>query len=258
MIHYSRGIAVSLYINCNAMKTFIFFIIFYLPLLLLTQTPSKVAARANVKTSDSAKTDTAKVRVIQLSGVLKSHDSVPLPYATVQISGTKYGVITNIYGYFTIPVKEGDLIVFSFIGFRPGGFRVPKNNESLKFSITQYLQPDTQYLNEVVVNPWPSSAEFNYVFVHKDIADDDLERALKNLDPALLQNIADNMGRDGPENAVAFFNRLKDENSRMGQQPYNPFFMTGPNGQIIPAVNFTKLYNYLEYLKRVKAKEKKK
>jgi hypothetical protein len=219
---------------------------------------AQTTGKTKAKIADSTRTDTAHVRVIQLSGVLKSHDSVPLPYATVLISGTKYGVNTNIYGFFTIPVKEGDLIVFSFIGFRPGGYRVPKNNIDNKLSITKYLQPDTQYLNEVLVNPWPSAAEFNYVFVHKNIADDDLERALKNLDPALLQSIADNMGRDGAENAVAFFNQLKDQNSRLGQQPYNPFFMMGPNGQVIPAVDFTKLYSYMQYLKRVKAKEKKK
>jgi len=203
-------------------------------------------------------TDTAQIRVIQLSGVIKSNDSVPLPYANVLISGTKYGVTADLYGFFTIPVKEGDLILFTFIGFRPGGFRVPKNNEGNKLSVTQFLQPDTQYLNEVIINPWPSSAEFNYVFVHKVLPDDDLERALKNLDPAVLQAIADNMGRDGTENAAAFFNQLKDANSRLGGQPYNPFFMTGPNGQIYPAVNFTKLYDYLQYLKKIKAKEKKK
>ena len=66
------------------------------------------------------------------------------------------------------------------------------------------------------------------------------------------------MTRDGNENATAFFAQLQDQNSRLGGQPYNPFFMMGPNGQIIPAVNITKLYNYLEYLKRIKAKEKKK
>lgn len=228
-------------------KTLFISISFFLVSLgLHAQTPVTVPADTNI------------VRVVQLSGVLKSQDSVPLPYATVQISGTKYGVSSNMYGYFTIPVKEGDLLLFTFLGFHPAGFRVPKNNETNKLSITQYLMPDTQYLNEVVINPWPSSAEFNYVFVHKDIPDDDLERALKNLDPVMLQNIADNMGRDGSENAAAFFAQLQDQNSRLGGQPYNPFFMTGPNGQIIPAVNFTKLYAYMQYLKRVKAKEKKK
>ena len=210
------------------------------------------------QTTNLSSRDTNAVRVVQLSGVLKSFDSVPLPYATVLISGTKYGVTSNLYGYFTIPVKENDLVIFSFVGFRPGGFRVPKNNANNKLSITEYLQIDTQYLNEVIVNPWPSTAEFNYVFVHKILPDDDLERALKNLDPVVLQSIADNMTRDGNENATAFFAQLKDQNSRLGGQPYNPFFMMGPNGQIIPAVNITKLYNYLEYLKRIKAKEKKK
>ncbi len=202
--------------------------------------------------------DTGRARVIQLSGVLKSLDSVPLPYASVLISGTKYGVSSNMYGFFSIPVKEGDLIVFSFIGFHPVGFRVPQNNENNKLSITQFLAIDTQYLTEIEVNPWPSAAEFSYVFVHKYMPDDDLERALKNLDPALLQNLADNMGRDGRENSAAFFSQLQEANSRLGGQPYNPFFMTGPNGQIIPSVNFTKLYAYMQYLKRIKAKEKKK
>lgn len=237
------------------MKFILIIIAFCFPLGVIN---AQNAGKTTAKTNDSARSDSSQVRVIQLSGVLKSNDSIPLPYATVQISGTKYGVNTNMYGFFTIPVKEGDLIVFSFIGFRAGGFRVPKNNTDNKLSIAKYLQVDTQYLNEVVVNPWPSTAEFNYVFVHKDIADDDLERALKNLDPAVLQGIADNMGRDGSENAVAFFNQLKDQNSRLGQQSYNPFFMVGPNGQIIPSVDITKLYSYFQYLQRVKAKGKKK
>lgn len=216
-----------------------------------------VAARAQNTNSTDPPSDSGQVRVIQLSGVVKSIDSIPLPYAVLQISGTKYGTSANLYGYFNMPVKEGDLIIISFVGFRPAGFRVPKNNPDNKLTITEYLQPDTQYLNEVVINPWPSSAEFNYVFVHKDIPDDNLERALKNLDPAVLQQLAEQVGRDGSENATAFFAQLADQNSRMGQQPYNPFFMTGPNGQIIPSVNFTKVYAYLKYLQQVKAAQKK-
>jgi hypothetical protein len=194
--------------------------------------------------------------LVQLSGVVKSNDTVPLPYAVVQISGTKYGTTTNLYGYFSLPVKEGDLIVFSFVGFRPGGYRVPKNIADNKLSITEYLQADTMYLKEVVVNPWPSAVEFNYNFVHTNIADDDLERALKNLDPQVIQKIADEMARDGGENSKAFFLQLQDANSRLGQLPYNPFFMT-VNGQSIPAVDFTKVYAYFQYLQRVKAKKKK-
>jgi hypothetical protein len=196
-----------------------------------------------------------QVHVVQLSGVVKSNDTVPLPYAVVQISGTKYGTSANLYGYFSLPVKEGDLIVFSFIGFRPAGYKVPKNIGDNKLSITQFLQADTNYLNEVIVNPWPSAAEFNYNFVHQDIADDDLERALKNLDPQVIQKISEQMERDGGENSKAFFAELQDKNSRLGQLPYNPFFMT-VNGQTIPAVDFTKVYSYFQYLQRVKAKKK--
>ncbi len=55
------------------------------------------------------------IRETEISGTV-SDSSGPLPGANVIIKGTKNGVQTDLDGKFTIKVKAGDELVFSFIG----------------------------------------------------------------------------------------------------------------------------------------------
>jgi TonB-dependent starch-binding outer membrane protein SusC len=41
----------------------------------------------------------------------------PLPGVTVIIDGTNTGTVTNIDGQYSLEANEGDVLVFSFVGF---------------------------------------------------------------------------------------------------------------------------------------------
>ncbi|GGZ28921.1 SusC/RagA family TonB-linked outer membrane protein [Echinicola pacifica] len=69
----------------------------------------------------------------------------PLPGATVSVSGTGTGTVTDIDGYYTLEVPEGATVTFSFTGFEP--VRVAVNNQS---EINVELSSDV-LLEQVVV-----------------------------------------------------------------------------------------------------------
>lgn len=101
------------------------------------------------------------LHVIQFTGVVFTPDSmsvIPGVHIYTPISGR--GTTSNPYGYFTMPVLEGDSIVFSAVGFKKMSYIIPhhEGDRSLKVIIT--LQEDITFLNEVEVNPYPTEAMF--------------------------------------------------------------------------------------------------
>ena len=51
-----------------------------------------------------------------IKGVITDPAGQPLPGATITISGTPRGVITDVDGSYTIEANPGEKLVFSFIG----------------------------------------------------------------------------------------------------------------------------------------------
>ena len=180
-------------------------------------------------------------KVIQLSGMVKSYESIPLPFATISVQGTRFGTNTNWEGFYSLAVREGDEIIFSYIGFKPEIYKVPRGGSSDKLTHIQILDADTFTLKETVIKPWPTAVEFNYVFVRMEIPDDDYARAMKNLDPKKLEQIAMEMPRDGGESAKIYFQSVARSYYNIGQVPpmsiLNPaawyrFFQALRNGEV--------------------------
>lgn len=100
-------------------------------------------------------------RVIQLTGVVFAPDSSSVvPGVHVYVPAVGRGTTTNPYGFFSMPVLEGDSVVFSAIGFERQHFVIPKHDkdQSLKLLIT--LKEDITFLKEVEVFPYPTEAMF--------------------------------------------------------------------------------------------------
>jgi len=84
---------------------------------------------------------------IQVSGkVLDAKDGSSLPGATVQIKGTTTGALTDIDGKYSIKVKSGAILTFSFIGYNPQEVTIT-NQSSLDVS----LQQASTMLDQIVV-----------------------------------------------------------------------------------------------------------
>lgn len=78
--------------------------------------------------------------------VIASEDKLPLPGVGVKIKGSSSGTTTDTEGNFAITSKAGDVLVFSFIGFKEKQVTVGSSN-----NITVRLETDVAALDEVVV-----------------------------------------------------------------------------------------------------------
>ena len=63
-----------------------------------------------------------------LKGVVQDEAGEPLIGATFQLKGTSNGGATDIDGNFSINVKEGDVVTFSYVGYIPQEITVSGQN----------------------------------------------------------------------------------------------------------------------------------
>ncbi|MCP2028198.1 TonB-linked SusC/RagA family outer membrane protein [Flavobacterium sp. HSC-32F16] len=78
--------------------------------------------------------------------VISAVDGMGIPGATVAVEGTKIGAATDFDGNYKIEAKTGDVLVFTFIGFK-----TQKVTVGTQKTITVTLQEETSELKEVVV-----------------------------------------------------------------------------------------------------------
>jgi hypothetical protein len=137
-------------------------------------------ASAQKVTSTQAKRDSG---LIQFSGILLSADSIfPIPFASVSVIRRPYGTYSNLEGYFSFVARKGDTVVFSHVEFQKTQFVIPDTLTDYKYSIVKLMTQDTIYFPDVVIMPMPNRATFDYMFVTKDIPNDDVQRAKNNLE----------------------------------------------------------------------------
>jgi TonB-linked SusC/RagA family outer membrane protein len=91
--------------------------------------------------------DSSLSRLIAVSGTVTDINQQPIAGVNIVVKGTTNGTTTDSDGRYTIGAGEGDVLVFSFIGYASMEVRV--NNQS---SIDVVLEEDVKRLGEVVVN----------------------------------------------------------------------------------------------------------
>ena len=91
--------------------------------------------------------------------ILDKYDQSALPGANVLLRGTTHGTTADAEGYFRFPVplKKGDVLIVSFIGYMPEEYKVPATAET---TIVLKLNMDMDVMGEVAVdglyNPKPT------------------------------------------------------------------------------------------------------
>ncbi len=89
---------------------------------------------------------TTKGQQAPVSGKVTDREGMSLPGVTVLVKGTTKGTVTNIDGFFNIPaVKNGEILVFSFVGMTSQEFEVKGQRD---INIT--MMPDVIGIEEVV------------------------------------------------------------------------------------------------------------
>ncbi len=81
-----------------------------------------------------------------VSGKVTDQVDEPLIGVSVQVQGTSTGTVTDIDGTYSISAKQGDILVFSYVGMKAQSVTVGAQN-----TINMVLQDDAKLLSETVV-----------------------------------------------------------------------------------------------------------
>ena len=142
-------------INSNYMKRSSKAVISLLFACLLLGTPTKSLA---LEPTSAVANDT-KERNWTIQGQILENSVQPLPIAGVNvlIKGTTIGTISDTNGYFSIKAQKGDVIVFTYLGFRPYEFVVSRAISNLSVSLSE----DSEALDEVIITGFSEEKKLN-------------------------------------------------------------------------------------------------
>ena len=124
---------------------------------LLLGTPTKSLA---LEPTFAVANDT-KERNWTIQGQILENSVQPLPIAGVNvlIKGTTIGTISDTNGYFSIKAQKGDVIVFTYLGFRPYEYVVSRAISNLSVSLSE----DSEALDEVIITGYSEEKKLNSI-----------------------------------------------------------------------------------------------
>ncbi len=139
----------------------------------------------------------------KLSGTIRDRENEPIIGAVVAVKGTHRAVSTDANGNYTIQVRPGETLLFSFIGMEP---------IEMKYSGTKHLdlvlqESSKMKLDEVVVTGIFRKAKESYTGSVTTVTDEQLDmyrgqnllQTLKNIDASINFSI-DNLNGSNPNN----------------------------------------------------------
>jgi hypothetical protein len=161
-------------------------------------------------------------RVIQLSGIILNADSTDaVPGVNVYVPKKGRGTSSGRYGYFSMPVLEGDSVIFSFIGLKRQTYKVPAVMEDDKISLIVTMQTDEIALSEIEVMPFPSEEEFKRQLLAANFDAPMSMDVQGSLSPETLLRYAEGMDASGNENWRYFQQgQMMQIQDRYGPRPF--------------------------------------
>ena len=148
--------------------------------------------------------DKQEKKVVQLSGIILNSDSTDaVPGVNIYVPKKGRGTVSGRFGYFSMPVLEGDTIVFTFIGLKKQTFNVPQKMENDRISLILTMEVDEIALAEIEVLPYPTEDEFKQAVLTMSAADP-MSISRTNMRPEMLLRWAEAMPASGNENFRAF------------------------------------------------------
>lgn len=113
----------------------------------------------------------ALAQQITVTGVVREHNGDTLPGVSVFVSNTTQGVQTDLNGRYSLIVKEGDILYFDYIGFKPQSIPVNKQNV-----IDVVLLEDAVHLDDVVIVAYGTQKQKAVVGAISQIKSDVLDK----------------------------------------------------------------------------------
>ncbi len=140
------------------------------------------ALSINMWATDNSLSTSAGMQQMVVKGVITDDATgEALPGANVQIKGTTKGVVTDIDGKYSIEVKTGDILVFSFIGYLAE--EIPFQGQ---VDLNVALTPDIKSLDEVVVIGYGTSKKSDITGSVVSVSTDDM---MKKAPTNILQGL---------------------------------------------------------------------
>ena len=157
-------------------------------------------------------------KVIQLSGIILNADSTDaVPGVNIYVPKKGRGTSSGRFGYFSMPVLEGDSVVFTFIGLKKQTFKVPEKVENDRISLILTMEVDEIALAEIEVMPYPTEEEFKKAVVAMNVVDP-MSISRSNMSPEMLLRWAETMPASGAEN----FRYFQEGQMLQNQDLYGP------------------------------------
>lgn len=158
-----------------------------------------------------------KAPVVQFSGVvLDANDSAAvLPGVHIYVPKAGRGTVSNMLGFFSMPVLVGDSIVISYIGYQKQYYRIP-NNIGEAITVIVELSPDTTYLPEITIFPYPTEQLFKQAILAMEVPkSEEVDHMQRNMNANLMALMMENMPMDASENYKRYTERqLMQEHTR--------------------------------------------
>lgn len=133
-------------------------------------------------------TEFTQKKVVQFSGiVLDEASSIYMPGVSIFIPARKKGGATNSYGFFTMPVLEGDSIVFNFVGYERQYLIIPEV-EGDAYTVLIELKEDPIDLDNIDIFPFPNERDFKEAVLAMRIPKDYVENIYaRSIDPDVYE-----------------------------------------------------------------------
>ncbi|MFD2033343.1 carboxypeptidase-like regulatory domain-containing protein [Belliella marina] len=166
--------------------------------------------------------DQKERKVIQLSGIILNADSTDaVPGVNIYVPKKGRGTTSGRFGYFSMPVLEGDSVVFTFIGLKKQNFKIPTDMKDDKISLILTMQEDEIALAEIEVMPYPTEEEFKNAVLAMNYEAPMAIDSRGNMSPETLLRWAENMPASGNENFRGFQQgQIMQIQDRHGPRPF--------------------------------------
>jgi hypothetical protein len=131
-------------------------------------------------------------KVIQFSGqVLASDSPTMLEGVAVYVPGTTRGSHTRKSGYFSMPVVEGDTVVFAAMGYEKLYLTIPIGTKETDFTVTIRLEEKAHTLPTVNVMPWATEYDLKQAILEVKLPEEPGQRRPSIPPPVAYKSILD-------------------------------------------------------------------
>lgn len=159
-------------------------------------------------------------KFIQVDGIVYDKQNNTLPNVTIVSHKLRKGSTSKTSGIYSIISVPGDTIIFSAIGLRRTMVMIPDSIDDYRFFADVYMDYDTIAINDVLVLPWRTYAEFKRAVVEADVNNYEVDNMNENL-ILIHKQIVDDIGISPEAAYKQVVRQMSDASYTRNQYPSN-------------------------------------